>query len=138
MLQREVADRLVAHPGTRDYGVLTISAAAQADVRRLLTLPPGRLPAARRRSLGLVRLTFMPSEVPAALAATFDGLVRAVFTQRRKTLANALRPFAESVARQAAAALSAGRHRPLARPETLAPGRRWSGSPGRARKPTTQ
>src|SRR6185436_14003078 len=41
MLQREVVDRLVASPGTKDYGVLTIFASAAADVRRLLTLPPG-------------------------------------------------------------------------------------------------
>jgi hypothetical protein len=41
MLQLEVAERLAARPGTKDYGVLTIFASAQADVSRLLTLPPG-------------------------------------------------------------------------------------------------
>src|SRR5918993_888866 len=41
MIQREVADRLEAMPGTGDYGVLSISVQLHADVRRLLTLPPG-------------------------------------------------------------------------------------------------
>src|SRR4029079_17454440 len=41
MVQREVADRLVAHPGTKDYGVLRIFITADADVTRLLHLPPG-------------------------------------------------------------------------------------------------
>ena len=41
MLQKEVADRLIASPGTKDYGPLTIFAALHARVTRLLTLPPG-------------------------------------------------------------------------------------------------
>ena len=119
MLQREVADRLAAHPGTRDYGVLTISATTQSDVQRLLVLPPGAFRPAPKVHSALVRLTFKPSVVPAALAATFTGLVRSVFTQRRKTLSNALKPFAESVHRQAASVLSAAGIDPSRRPETL-------------------
>ena len=49
MLQDEVADRLVAPPGTRDYGVLTLSTALGADVTRVLE------PAARRLSSGARR-----------------------------------------------------------------------------------
>ena len=41
MLQREVADRLAAVPGTRDYGVLTVLIGQSADVKRVFTLPPG-------------------------------------------------------------------------------------------------
>ena len=42
MLQKEVADRLIAKPGTGDYGVLTLSTNIRADVIRLLELPPER------------------------------------------------------------------------------------------------
>ena len=45
MLQKEVADRLVARVGTGDYGVLTVLTALHADVTRVLSLPPGRVSA---------------------------------------------------------------------------------------------
>ncbi len=41
MLQREVADRMLASPGTAEYGVLSVYTALHADAARLLTLPPG-------------------------------------------------------------------------------------------------
>ena len=41
MLQREVADRLVAPPGTKEYGVLSVLIRHRADVERVLALPPG-------------------------------------------------------------------------------------------------
>jgi 16S rRNA (adenine1518-N6/adenine1519-N6)-dimethyltransferase len=119
MLQREVADRLVARPGTKDYGVLTIFVGAHSDVRRLLTLPSGAFQPAPKVQSALVRLTFVPSRVPAAIEATFERMVRGMFMQRRKTVANALRPFAESIGRDAAAALSAAGIDPAVRPETL-------------------
>jgi 16S rRNA (adenine1518-N6/adenine1519-N6)-dimethyltransferase len=119
MLQREVADRLVAKPGTKDYGVLTISTAVHADVERLLTLPPGAFRPAPKVHSAVVRLTFVPPRVAADLHATFERMVRVMFTQRRKTLGNALRPFADTVGRDAAQALSAAGIDPRARPETL-------------------
>jgi 16S rRNA (adenine1518-N6/adenine1519-N6)-dimethyltransferase len=119
MLQREVADRLVARPGTKDYGVLTIFASAGASIQRLLTLPPGAFRPAPKVHSAVVRLTFIPSRVPADLSHVFDGMVRSMFTQRRKTLLNALRPFAASIASDAGAALADARIDPGARPETL-------------------
>jgi 16S rRNA (adenine1518-N6/adenine1519-N6)-dimethyltransferase len=120
MLQREVADRLVAVPGTKDYGVLTIFTAARADVTRLLTLPPGAFRPPPKVNSAVVRLTFKPSIVPPELTATFGGMVKTMFMQRRKTLANALRPFADASGTSAAAALSAAGIDPVRRPETLA------------------
>jgi 16S rRNA (adenine1518-N6/adenine1519-N6)-dimethyltransferase len=119
MLQREVADRLVAPPGTKDYGVLTIFTAARADVRRLLTLPPGAFRPAPKVHSAVVRLTFVPSRVPPEVEPAFERLVRVIFMQRRKTLANALRPFAEPLGRDARAALAEAGIDPAARPETL-------------------
>jgi 16S rRNA (adenine1518-N6/adenine1519-N6)-dimethyltransferase len=122
MLQREVADRLAAAPGTKDYGVLTIFIAAQADVTRLLTLPPGAFRPPPRVNSSVVRLTFKPPMVPAELAGTFERMVKTMFMQRRKTLANALRPFADASGVPAGAALSAATIDPMRRPETLAMG----------------
>jgi 16S rRNA (adenine1518-N6/adenine1519-N6)-dimethyltransferase len=112
-------DRLVARPGTKDYGVLTIFVNARAGVRRLLALPPGAFRPAPKVHSAVVRLTFRPSPVPAGLEPVFDGMVRSIFTQRRKTLLNALRPFAASLGSDPAAALASGRIDPGARPETL-------------------
>jgi 16S rRNA (adenine1518-N6/adenine1519-N6)-dimethyltransferase len=119
MIQREVADRLVARPGTKDYGVLTIFVSVHADVTRLLTLPPGAFRPVPKVHSAVVRLSFVPPRVPVDLQGTFERMVRVMFTQRRKTVENALRPFAESLGCDAAAALSAGAVDPRARPETL-------------------
>jgi 16S rRNA (adenine1518-N6/adenine1519-N6)-dimethyltransferase len=119
MLQREVADRLAARPGTKDYGVLTIFTTAQADVQRVLTLPPGAFRPAPKVHSAVVRLTFKPSMVPGELRDVFDPMVRSMFTQRRKTLANALRAFADSAARSATDALRTAGIDPRRRPETL-------------------
>jgi 16S rRNA (adenine1518-N6/adenine1519-N6)-dimethyltransferase len=119
MLQREVADRLVASPATKDYGVLTIFVTAQADVERVLTLPPGAFRPAPKVHSAVARLTFKPSVVPPSLRPVFDAMVKSMFTQRRKTLGNALRPFAESRAAVATRALSSADIDPTRRPETL-------------------
>jgi 16S rRNA (adenine1518-N6/adenine1519-N6)-dimethyltransferase len=119
MLQREVADRLVAPVGTKDYGVLTILTAAHAHVTRLLNLPPGAFRPAPKVHSAVVRLTFVPSPVPDELEPTFEGLVRVIFMQRRKTIGNALKPFADPLGRDAISALSAAGIDSRVRPETL-------------------
>ena len=119
MLQLEVAERLAAKAGTRDYGVLTIFTALQADVQRLLTLPPGAFRPAPKVHSAVVRLTFKPSPLPAGHEAIFDPMVRTMFMQRRKTLLNALRSYAQSVGRDAKDVLVAAGIDPVRRPETL-------------------
>jgi 16S rRNA (adenine1518-N6/adenine1519-N6)-dimethyltransferase len=119
MLQREVAERLAAKPGSKDYGVLTIFVGAQADVQPLLSLPPGAFRPAPKVDSAVVRLTFKPSLVPEPLRQTFGRMVRTMFTQRRKMILNALRPFADSVGQTSAAALSHAGIDPTRRPETL-------------------
>ncbi len=118
-LQREVADRLEARPGTRDYGVLTILVRLRAAVDRLLSLPPGAFRPAPRVHSAVVRLSFQPPEVPIPDEKSFEAMVRSMFTQRRKTLANALKPFAEVQRRSAAEALAAAGVDLSRRPETL-------------------
>jgi 16S rRNA (adenine1518-N6/adenine1519-N6)-dimethyltransferase len=101
MLQKEVVDRLVARPGTRDYGTLAIQVALLATVERVLTLPPGAFRPAPRVTSGVVRLRFHPPIADVGDAGTFERIVRGVFLQRRKTLLNALRPVASSMNRTA-------------------------------------
>jgi 16S rRNA (adenine1518-N6/adenine1519-N6)-dimethyltransferase len=93
MVQREVADRLCAVPGTRQYGVLSVLVGHRADVDRLLDLPPGAFRPAPQVSSSVVRLRFREPAPPVRSPRIFETLVQAVFTRRRKTLANALLAF---------------------------------------------
>ena len=90
MLQREVADRLVASPGTREYGVLSILIGHAASAERLFTLPPGAFRPMPKVDSAVVRLRFHSPDPPATDPAVFAAIVQAIFTRRRKTLANAL------------------------------------------------
>jgi 16S rRNA (adenine1518-N6/adenine1519-N6)-dimethyltransferase len=95
MLQREVADRIEGRPGTKDYGTLAIFVGLRATVRRVLTLPPGAFRPIPKVHSAVVRLDFGDSAVALADETVFETLVRSIFTQRRKTLQNALKPLAE-------------------------------------------
>jgi len=119
MLQREVAERIEAHPGTRDYGVLSILVQLHADVRRVLALPPGAFRPAPKVHSSVLRLFFRPPAVRLSDERLFEAMVRSMFTQRRKTLANALRPFAAIRGADAASALRSATIDPSRRPETL-------------------
>src|SRR6185436_16645802 len=90
MVQREVADRITAKSGTGDYGVLAIFVQMHSDVRRLLALPPGAFRPAPKVHSAVVHFGFRPPSVPVADHRVFEGMVRSMFTQRRKTLLNAL------------------------------------------------
>jgi 16S rRNA (adenine1518-N6/adenine1519-N6)-dimethyltransferase len=93
MLQREVADRLVAGPGSKQYGVLSVLIQLSADVQRLLALPAGAFRPAPKVQSALVRLTFRPPHTSPRNVELFSRLVQAIFTRRRKTLENALMAF---------------------------------------------
>ena len=119
MLQKEVADRLVAKVGTGEYGVLTVLTTLTADVSRVLSLPPGAFRPPPKVQSAVVRLAFRPPKVAIPDQKLFVRMVRTMFTQRRKTIANALKPFGvergvDPVSALAAAGIDAKR-----RPETL-------------------
>jgi 16S rRNA (adenine1518-N6/adenine1519-N6)-dimethyltransferase len=101
MLQKEVADRVAAAPGSADYGALSIQVALLADVDRILTLPPGAFRPPPKVTSAVVRLRFRPAAADVGNQAVFERLVRGLFQQRRKTVANALRPVAHSLDRSA-------------------------------------
>lgn len=112
MLQKEMADRLIAAPGTKDYGVLTIMAGRHARIERLLDLPPAAFRPRPKVHSSVVRLTFGPPTVKVVDEALFERMVKAMFAQRRKTLVNALRPFDRTAPAVVALAGIDGRRRP--------------------------
>jgi 16S rRNA (adenine1518-N6/adenine1519-N6)-dimethyltransferase len=119
MLQREVANRIVAKPGSADYGVLSVLLQWQATVTKLLTLPPGAFRPPPKVTSAVIRLSFHDPVRAVRDPRIFTGLVRSVFTQRRKTLSNALAPFATELGVSASAALREAGLDPTRRPQTL-------------------
>jgi 16S rRNA (adenine1518-N6/adenine1519-N6)-dimethyltransferase len=119
MLQKEVADRLVAPVGTRDYGVLTVLIGRRARVTHLLTLPPGAFRPPPEVTSAVVRLEFLPEQELIRAPSRFDEMVRALFTLRRKTMSNALAAYAGLSGAAAARLLSSIGVDPRRRPETL-------------------
>ena len=93
MLQREVADRLTAQPGTKDYGVLSVLIRHHAEADRVLALPPGAFRPPPKVHSAVVRLRFHQPDPAPHDAETFAAVTRAIFTRRRKTLANALQAY---------------------------------------------
>jgi len=122
MLQREVADRLIAPPGRKEYGVLSILIRHRAHVEMIMRLPPGAFRPAPKVHSALLRLRFHPADPPVVDRAVFQAMVQAVFTRRRKTMANALLAFEKGdrtsfpTPAEALAAAGLDAHR---RPETL-------------------
>jgi 16S rRNA (adenine1518-N6/adenine1519-N6)-dimethyltransferase len=114
MLQREVIERIVAAPGSGEYGRLTVMLAPWFEATRLFDVGPGAFTPAPRVWSAVARLTVR--RTPAfALPPAFARVVSAAFSQRRKTLRNALRGVADATAIVAAGV------DPAMRAETLAP-----------------
>ncbi|MGH7560371.1 MAG: 16S rRNA (adenine(1518)-N(6)/adenine(1519)-N(6))-dimethyltransferase RsmA [Gemmatimonadales bacterium] len=122
LVQREVADRLAAEPGTGDYGSLTVGVQSVARVERLFTVPAGAFVPPPRVDSAVVRLT--PLAVPLVTpdeSGPFRRFVVALFGARRKQLARGLRTAVRAEPAAALRALESAGIAPTARPETLAP-----------------
>ncbi len=105
MVQAEVADRLAASPGTKDYGALTIFTLAAFAARRIQRVPPGAFHPPPEVTSAVVEL--VPVRPPRARETdTFRALVRAAFEARRKTLRNAWSRVAPAEKIRAAAAVA--------------------------------
>jgi 16S rRNA (adenine1518-N6/adenine1519-N6)-dimethyltransferase len=116
MLQKEVVDRMVAPPGSRVYGRLTVMLAPWVRIERLFNVGPGAFSPPPKVSSAFVKL--VPFAQPAfdiGSTSSFERLVRAAFAQRRKTLRNSLKGVLD------AATLERLGIDPGARPEQLAP-----------------
>ena len=92
MLQREVVDRICAEPGTSDYGRLSVMAQIYCQVEKLFTVPPGSFTPPPKVYSAVVRL--IPHETPALTPAELERMeqfLARVFSQRRKTIRNAMK-----------------------------------------------
>jgi 16S rRNA (adenine1518-N6/adenine1519-N6)-dimethyltransferase len=122
LVQREVADRLAARPGSKAYGALTVGVQATCGVERLFVVAAGAFRPAPRVASALVRLT--PRAEPlvgAGELAAFRAFVTACFTRRRKQLRNVVMAATGGSAARVSEGLAALDLDPRARPETLAP-----------------
>jgi 16S rRNA (adenine1518-N6/adenine1519-N6)-dimethyltransferase len=94
MLQKEMAQRAAAEPGTRESGVLSVLCRVHSEPRILFDVGPGAFRPAPKVVSSVVRFDIRPSPlVDPVLEPAFRRVVKAAFGQRRKTLRNALRPL---------------------------------------------
>ncbi|HEX3483260.1 MAG TPA: 16S rRNA (adenine(1518)-N(6)/adenine(1519)-N(6))-dimethyltransferase RsmA [Kofleriaceae bacterium] len=94
MIQKEMADRIVARPGTKAYGVLGVMIRTYADVTLVAKVSAGSFVPAPKVDSAVIKLVPLPGgapRVPIADAEHYSRVVHAAFGQRRKTLRNALR-----------------------------------------------
>lgn len=109
MMQREVADRVSAAPGTSDYGVLSATTQLYARVENLMTLPPEAFSPPPQVYSSVLRLTFAPRfEELGVDAEGFIAFLRQSFAQKRKTMQNNLRAAGYEAAVVSQAAERAG------------------------------
>ncbi len=91
MLQREVAERLAAPPGSKAYGSLSVLVQLHCEVRLALQVPPGAFRPPPKVESAVVHLRVLPTlRIPVGDERRFQTVVRAAFSRRRKTVANAL------------------------------------------------
>jgi len=92
MMQREVADRVAAAPGSRDYGLLSATTQMNATVHHLFTVPPTAFSPPPDIYSTVLRLHFASRFAELGIdSAGFDSFLKKCFAQKRKTLQNNLR-----------------------------------------------
>jgi 16S rRNA (adenine1518-N6/adenine1519-N6)-dimethyltransferase len=122
LMQREVAERLAAAPGSKTYGALSVGVQAVCQVEKLFTVRPGAFSPPPTVESAVVRLT--PREAPliqTAELAAFRTFVTACFSRRRKQLRNVLVGVTGQPSERVVEGIRALGLDPIARPETLAP-----------------
>lgn len=97
MFQREVAERIVARPGSKAYGRLAILAQWRAEARIVLQLPPGAFTPPPKVSSSVVHLSALPEPRFPADPRILQDLVARAFNQRRKMLRSALKGLAPDI-----------------------------------------
>lgn len=118
MVQKEVADRIAAEPGGRDYGMLSATAQLYARVEKLFTLPPGAFVPPPKVNSTVLRLTIDPQQEKLGVAGDgFIDFLRLSFGQKRKTLWNNLKEKYEAPGLKRA--LAEAQVKPNVRAETL-------------------
>jgi 16S rRNA (adenine1518-N6/adenine1519-N6)-dimethyltransferase len=122
LVQREVAERVAASPGGKEYGALSVNVQAVARVELLARVPPGAFQPPPQVDSAVIRVTPRPDPVVAPdEEARFRSIVQEAFGLRRKQLRRVVRTIARLDAERADEVLAAAGIDPEARPETLAP-----------------
>jgi 16S rRNA (adenine1518-N6/adenine1519-N6)-dimethyltransferase len=96
MLQKEVVERMCAEPGDDAYGRLSVTLAARCAVAHLFNVGPGAFKPAPKVDSAIVRVTPRAPDFEIADWKRFDAVVAAAFSQRRKTLSNALKALMDA------------------------------------------
>ena len=118
MVQKEVADRLAASPGNRDYGLFSATAQLYGHVEKLFTLPPTAFAPPPKVHSSVVRITIQPQlESLGVSEKAFISFLKLSFGQKRKTLWNNLKANYDGDALKAALAKSGVK--PTVRAEAL-------------------
>ena len=92
MVQSEVADRIAAEPGSRDYGLLTVTSQFYTDIENVFTLPPGAFSPPPKVHSSVLRMKVAPKAAGLGVdPQPFIGFLRLSFGQKRKTLFNNLK-----------------------------------------------
>lgn len=98
MFQKEVAERIVASPGSRIYGILSVLVQAYYEVEYLFDVPPQSFNPPPKVMSGVIRLRRKAMDIPVRSERSFRVLVKTAFNQRRKMMRNAVKSlFAEEV-----------------------------------------
>jgi 16S rRNA (adenine1518-N6/adenine1519-N6)-dimethyltransferase len=122
LVQREVADRLVASPGSKEYGALSVNVQAVARATQLFRVAPGSFQPPPKVESAVVRIEPRADpDVELAGEAQFRRFVIDAFSLRRKQLRRVIRSVAGMSVERAEAVLRAADIDPTARPETLSP-----------------
>jgi 16S rRNA (adenine1518-N6/adenine1519-N6)-dimethyltransferase len=120
LVQREVAERLSARPGTKEYGALTVNVAAVARADTLFNVPAGAFSPPPKVESAVVRITPLATPlVSPAEERPLRLLVQGAFGMRRKQMRRVIRTLRSLDAEAADAMLLAAGIDPEARPETL-------------------
>lgn len=119
LLQREVAERLAAEPGGKEYGLLSVLLQRHAEVEVARRVPAGAFWPPPKVESAVLCAQFRPPAEAVLDEARFRRLVKAGFGQRRKTLRNALEAGRVAPAEQLTAAMEAAGIDPARRGETL-------------------
>jgi len=93
MVQKEVAERFCASPGSRTYGILSVLLHAWYHTEYLFTVPPGAFVPPPKVQSGVIRLTRNNRTILDCPEDMFLKVVKTTFNQRRKTIRNSLRPI---------------------------------------------
>jgi 16S rRNA (adenine1518-N6/adenine1519-N6)-dimethyltransferase len=96
MLQKEVAERLAAPPGSKTYGILSVFLQAYYDIEYLFTVNEDVFSPPPKVKSGVIRLTRNHTEKLNCDEKLFKGIVKMAFNQRRKTMRNSLKSMIHS------------------------------------------